>query len=202
VLLPEARKIFRSGGAIVDETTQMVRIGREIVESATASAPKSIHGRAGQPRRDLDIELGQLSFVARCGAPNVSDLDRGRRAGTLVTDMEAIQTIAELCLETPKDDDDFALEAIEEVQPGGHFFAAAHTMSCYRTAFYEPLVADLSNFGSWTYAGGKDATQRANGIWKQRLAECEAPVGDPEALASLQDFIRARTLQGGAVPVS
>ncbi|MEM7691119.1 MAG: trimethylamine methyltransferase family protein, partial [Pseudomonadota bacterium] len=32
-------------------------------------------------------------------------------------------------------------DALTEVDPGGHFFATAHTMDRYQTAFYEPLVA-------------------------------------------------------------
>ena len=36
--------------------------------------------------------------------------------------------------------------AIAEVQPGGHFFAAAHTMARYRTAFHEPMIARLVEF--------------------------------------------------------
>lgn len=451
VLLPQAREIFRAAGALVDDTTEMVRLGRDLVTQALASAPKSIHAHAGQAHRDLTLALGQLSFMAGCGAPNVTDIDKGRRAGTLadyenlvklvqgfdvlqwqgpyieaqdvaphlrhyavtraqltlsdkfpfvyargtpqveegfemvrlmrglsveqfksqancytvintnsprqldipmaqgiidfarygqptiitpfclagamapitvagaltlqhaealcgitlaqlsrpgapviygsfssnvnmksgspafgtpehvkatlgagqlarylglpwrsgggsasntpdaqaahetqfglwgstlagatvcvhsagwlegglsvsyeklITDLEAIQTIAELCLPTPQDDDAFGLDAIEEVQPGGHFFSAAHTMSRYRTAFYEPLVADLSNFGAWTEAGALTATQRANVIWKQRLANFQAPILNDNAVASLHDFIEKGTQKGGVAPVS
>src|ERR1700760_3414359 len=42
VLLPEARQIFAGAGAIVDETTGMVRIGRDIVTAHLAMAPRSI----------------------------------------------------------------------------------------------------------------------------------------------------------------
>ncbi|WP_204337658.1 trimethylamine methyltransferase family protein, partial [Klebsiella pneumoniae] len=42
VLLAEARELYRRAGAVVDEETQMVRIGRDIVAAALASAPKSI----------------------------------------------------------------------------------------------------------------------------------------------------------------
>lgn len=451
VLLPQAREIFRAAGALVDESTEMVRIGRDIVTRALASAPKQIHAYAGAPHRDLNLSLGQLSFMAGCGAPNVTDIDKGRRAGNLadyenliklvqgfdvlqwqgpyieaqdvpphlrhyavsraqltlsdkfpfvyargtpqveegfemvrimrglsdeafrskaycytvintnsprqldipmaqgiidfarygqpsiitpfclagamapitvagaltlqhaealcgitlaqltrpgapviygsfssnvnmksgspafgtpehvkatlgagqlasylglpwrsgggsasnspdvqaahetqfglwgstlagatvcvhaagwlegglsvsyeklITDLEALQTIAELCQPTPQDDDAFALDAIEEVQPGGHFFSAAHTMTRYRTAFYEPLVADLSNFGTWTEAGALSATQRANAVWKQRLADFVPPPMPGDAVAALHDFIADRTQKGGAAPVS
>ena len=62
VLLPEARKLFAAGGAQVDESTQMVRIGREIVQAALATAPRSIACRAGAAKRDFVLELGSLVF--------------------------------------------------------------------------------------------------------------------------------------------
>ena len=87
--------------------------------------------------------------------------------------------------------------AIAEVQPGGHFFAAAHTMARYRTAFYQPLVADLSNFGNWTESGAKTATERANAIWKRVIDQYQPPAGaDVTGDAILDDFIRRRTQEG------
>ena len=49
----------------------------------------------------------------------------------------------------------------------GHFFGAAHTMERYRSAFYAPLASDWSNFGQWTEAGAKTATERANGMRRE-----------------------------------
>jgi trimethylamine--corrinoid protein Co-methyltransferase len=46
VLLPEARDIFAAGGARVTDD-DMVHIGRDMVEAALKTAPKSIHCRAG-----------------------------------------------------------------------------------------------------------------------------------------------------------
>ncbi|WP_426036559.1 trimethylamine methyltransferase family protein [Cypionkella sp. TWP1-2-1b2] len=64
-----------------------------------------------------------------------------------------------------------SFDAIAEVQPGGHFFSVAHRMKRYQTAFYRPLVVDLSNHGAWTEAVALTADQRATAIWKQRLAD-------------------------------
>ena len=72
----------------------MVRIGRDIVAAALASAPKSIVARAGDRARDLTLEPAALSFLAGSGAPNVTDLDRGRRAGTLA-DFEDLTRIVQ-----------------------------------------------------------------------------------------------------------
>ncbi len=451
VLLPEARAIFQSAGALVDEATQIVRIGRDIVTNALSAAPKSIVARAGDRSRDLNLELGGLCFVAGAGAPNVTDIERGRRPGTLadfedlvrlaqsfdvihmqgphiepqdvaprfrhyamnhaqltlsdklpflyargtaqvmdgfemirlarglsedafrsavhcytvintnsprqldipmaqgiidfarwgqvsiitpfclagamapitvagaltlqhaealagitlaqltnagapvvygsfssnvdmksgapafgtpehvkatlgagqlarliglpwragggsaanisdaqaahetqfalwgavlagatvlihaagwleggltgsfekfITDIEALQTIAELCSSTPGDADAIGFEAIAEVQPGGHFFSAQHTMSRYRTAFYEPLVADWSNYGTWTEAGAKNATERANAVWKRAIGEFLAPASAAAAAETLDPFISRRKESGGAPPAS
>ncbi|TPN45407.1 MULTISPECIES: trimethylamine methyltransferase family protein [unclassified Mesorhizobium] len=451
VLLPQAREIFARAGALVDPETDMVRIGRDMVAAALASAPRSIHARGGDPSRDLTLELGSMTFLAGSGAPNVTDLERGRRPGTLaafeefiklvqhfdvlhmlgpcvepqdvdnrfrhyavnraqltlsdkfpfvfargtpqvedgfemlrlarglseeafrsdawcytvintnsprqldipmaqgiidfakagqvsiitpfclagamapitvagaltlqhaealagltlaqivrpgapvvygsfssnvdmksgapafgtpehvkatlgagqlarfiglpwrsgggsaanisdaqaahetqfalwgsvlagatvcihaagwlegglsvsleklVTDVEALQTVAELCAATPGDDDSIGFEAIAEVQPGGHFFSAGHTMARYRTAFYEPLVADWSNFGNWTQGGSKTASERATGIWRRILADFEPPASAAATAGVLDEFIARRTEEGGAPPVS
>ena len=82
VLLPEARRIYAAAGARVDEDSNMVFIGRDMVEAALLTAPKSIHGRAGARPRDITLELGNLVFQAGAGAPNATDLERGRRPGS------------------------------------------------------------------------------------------------------------------------
>ena len=61
----------------------------------------------------------------------------------LVTDMEVLQMVAELCAETQPDSAQ-TLDALAEISPGGHFFGSDHTMARYQTEFYEPLVADWS----------------------------------------------------------
>lgn len=43
-------------------------------------------------------------------------------------------------------DNALALDAFEEVAPGSHFFARAHTLANYETAFYESELADTSSF--------------------------------------------------------
>jgi len=120
----------------------------------------------------------------------------------LITDMEVLQMVAELCADTAPDSPQVSLDALAEVVPGGHFFAAAHTMARYQTAFYEPLVADWANFGTWTDSGAKTASQRATGIWKD-IINHDAGLGlDPARIGAMQDFIAARTAAGGALPES
>jgi trimethylamine--corrinoid protein Co-methyltransferase len=451
IALPEARAILARGGALVDESTQMVRIGRDLVEAALARAPRSFHAHAGDRRRDIEFALGNLYFLGGAGAPNVTDIERGRRAGTLddlenliriaqffdvihiqcahvepqdvdhrfrhyamlraqltlsdklpfvysrgrgqvldafemirrargvsedefaaaprcytvvntnsprtldlpmaqgiidfarfgqavvvspfclagamapvtvagamtlqhaealggivlaqlvrpgapviygsfssnvdlksgapkfgtpehvkatlasgqlarfvglpwrsgggssaysadaqaanetqfglwatvlagatmlihaagwleggladsyekfITDVETLQTVAELCTATPADAAAIGYDAIADVPPGGHFFSTPHTMARFRQAFYEPVARDSSNFGNWTEAGAKDATQRAHGIWKRILAEYQPPPSAAGIGEVLDPFIAARKAAGGALPES
>jgi trimethylamine--corrinoid protein Co-methyltransferase len=96
---------------------------------------------------------------------------------------------------------DTAFDAIEEVEPGGHFFATAHTMERYAQAFRDPIVADLTNHGTWTEAGSKTAPERATAEWKRRLAETPRPAHSEAAADRLAPFIEAGAKAGGAPPV-
>jgi trimethylamine---corrinoid protein Co-methyltransferase len=116
-----------------------------------------------------------------------------------INDIEALQVMAELC--APTDGTDTAWEALADVEPGGHFFATDHTMKRYSTAFYEPLVADLSNYGQWVEAGAKTATERALGIWQARLAAYRPPVGSEEIADRLAPEIERLEKAGGAAPL-
>ena len=120
----------------------------------------------------------------------------------LITDVEVLQMVAELCVDTPASADEIALGALEEVQPGGHFFGAGHTMERYQTEFYEPMVADFANYGTWTERGGVDATARATGIWKGILRDFTPPQGNGDRIAALEKYIADRTAAGGCAPVS
>ena len=115
-----------------------------------------------------------------------------------IVDVEMLQQMAELMQPVAFDEEELALDAIAEVGPGGHFFGAAHTLRRYQTAFYTPLLSDWSNFGQWTDGGAKDATQRANGLWKRILADFEPPPVDVARVEALDDFIARRTAAGGA----
>ena len=117
-------------------------------------------------------------------------------------DIEMLQMFAELFQPVGASVEDLALDAIAEVNSGGHFFGCAHTMARYRTAFYAPLVSDWQNFGQWTEAGAKTATDRAQVLWQESLARYAPPARDPAVVEAVDDFVARRTAEGGAPPVS
>lgn len=117
-----------------------------------------------------------------------------------INDIEALQIIAELCTPLASTSGDLGWEALTDVQPGGHFFATSHTMDRFSTAFYAPLVADLSNHGSWSAAGERTSTERATTIWQNVLAEFEPPEGAVARGHRIARFIADRSAAGGAPP--
>ena len=115
-----------------------------------------------------------------------------------INDIEALRVMAEMCRPVGEPPADLALDALAEVPPGGHFFAAQHTMERYEQAFYAPLVADLSNHGTWEKAGSQRSDERATAIWQKVLAEARPPAHAAEAAERLAPFIERRTAEGGA----
>jgi trimethylamine--corrinoid protein Co-methyltransferase len=115
-----------------------------------------------------------------------------------IIDAEMLQTMAAFLTPEVVDAETLALDAIREVGPGGHFFGAQHTLRHYETAFYSPLLSDWRNFEQWTAAGAPDATKRAQGIWRQLLADYELPKLDQGRQEAMKDYAARRTAEGGA----
>ena len=110
----------------------------------------------------------------------------------LIIDVEMMQMMAEFVEPLVVNDETLAIEAMREVQPGGHYFGTSHTMERYDSAFYAPLVSDWTNFETWNEAGGLDSAQRANATWKQALKDYEQPPLDPAILEELEEYVAKR----------
>ncbi len=82
-----------------------------------------------------------------------------------------------------------AMSAFEEVGPGKHFLGSAHTLANFETAFYRSTVADNNSYEQWSAEGSLDTAERANTLWKQMLAEYQAPELDPAIDEALQAFM-------------
>ena len=117
-----------------------------------------------------------------------------------INDIEALQTLAELCSAVPQAEGELAWSALADVAPGGHFFATRHTMQRYREAFYRPLVADLANFGAWENAGARTSAERATGIWKTTLENFRLPARGELAAERIAGYIEKHERAGGAPP--
>ncbi|MFQ5785859.1 MAG: trimethylamine methyltransferase family protein [Alphaproteobacteria bacterium] len=188
---PEYSRAALAGG-------QLARRYRLPYRSSNANAANVVDAQAA-------YESGMSLWAAVMGHANMILHGAGWLEGGLtasfekmIIDAEMLQMMAEFLRPIEVNDKTLGLDAIAGVGPGGHFFGAAHTLERYETAFYAPLVSDWRNFETWEEAGSLTATERANAIWKQMLADYEPPPLDPAIEEALRDFITRRKREKGA----
>ncbi len=82
VLLDEARDIFEAAGATVEDE-MMVRLDPDVITEAIRTAPSEFELLAPNPERSVALGGNNLVLAPVGGPPFVSDLENGRRPGTL-----------------------------------------------------------------------------------------------------------------------
>jgi trimethylamine--corrinoid protein Co-methyltransferase len=80
-LLPEARAILADAGAAIEPSGPRVRFDPAFVEQRIGTAPSVFTLHARNPERTTRIGEDWINFAVVGSAPNVSDLDGGRRMG-------------------------------------------------------------------------------------------------------------------------
>ncbi|MDG1459765.1 MAG: trimethylamine methyltransferase family protein [Pseudoprimorskyibacter sp.] len=78
-----ARKLLAEVGADVNHDTQTVQFDPALIEELMTGIPSEFTIHARNPTKTVSIGGNVLTFATVCGPSFVSDLDRGRRAGTL-----------------------------------------------------------------------------------------------------------------------
>ncbi len=82
-LHPQALDILRAAGADVEPGGQRVRLDRGLVMEQVRKAPERYTLHSRNPAHNVEIGGNWLSFGAVSSAPNVSDLEGGRRPGNM-----------------------------------------------------------------------------------------------------------------------
>ncbi|MFA9421447.1 MAG: trimethylamine methyltransferase family protein [Gammaproteobacteria bacterium] len=83
VLNEDARERFKQAGASVDDKTWMVKIDPSLVAQALESAPSEFVIYGATPEKNVTLGGDNIAFVSVGGPPHISDLDRGKRNGTI-----------------------------------------------------------------------------------------------------------------------
>ncbi|MEP3920737.1 trimethylamine methyltransferase family protein [Ascidiaceihabitans sp.] len=78
-----ARKLLAGIGADVDRSSHRVRFDPALVEEMLVGIPSEFTIHARNPEKTVLVGGNSLTFATVCGPSFVSDLDKGRRAGTL-----------------------------------------------------------------------------------------------------------------------
>ena len=80
---PKALDLWEKAGAKVDRAEERVWLDRDMVMELVAKAPAEFTWHARNPKYNFTMGGNHLAFNPNSGMPYVSDLDRGRRNGTL-----------------------------------------------------------------------------------------------------------------------
>ncbi|MEZ5339927.1 MAG: trimethylamine methyltransferase family protein [Acidimicrobiales bacterium] len=115
----------------------------------------------------------------------------------MVIDADLLAMVATFLQPLDTSHDSLALEAIDRIGPGGHFFGDEHTQARYETEFHAPLVSDWRNWETWQEAGAPTADERANRTARSLIDNFEAPPIDSGVEAELNDFVQRRKAEGG-----
>ncbi|HEY6483387.1 MAG TPA: trimethylamine methyltransferase family protein [Steroidobacteraceae bacterium] len=83
ILSPRGRAALAHAGAHVDEATQMVRLEPGMVAAALTGVPAEVNLIARNPVHSCRVGGRHVVFAPVAGPPSVSDLQRGKRSGTL-----------------------------------------------------------------------------------------------------------------------
>ncbi|MEM7565519.1 MAG: trimethylamine methyltransferase family protein, partial [Pseudomonadota bacterium] len=110
----------------------------------------------------------------------------------LIMDADRLGSYQKLMNGLDMDEDQFARDAYQEVEPGGHFLGSAHTMRHYQTAFYDAELSDSDNVETWEEKGSKDMRKRAFDKWNRMLASYEKPPMDPATKEALDEYVERR----------
>ena len=111
-----------------------------------------------------------------------------------------LQMISQFLNPISINDQEFGLDAMRQVGPGGHYFSSPHTLERYETAFYQPLLSDWRNFETWEDDNAMDATHRAHNLYQRVLKQFQKPSLDPSIVDELDAFVERRIMEGGQDP--
>lgn len=109
-----------------------------------------------------------------------------------ITDLEQLTIIQRLMAGFDMSEDAFAMDAIEEVGPGGIHFGSKHTLERFRTAFYDPSLQTTITYEQWKEEGKLSIQDRAVELVSQKIEEYEDPGIDPGLDEVLHEFMKRR----------
>jgi trimethylamine--corrinoid protein Co-methyltransferase len=82
-----------------------------------------------------------------------------------------------------------AVDLISKVGPGGEYLTDEHTLRNFRSEFYQPVIEERSNFGTWQKRGALSIEKRANAKWKEILENYTEPELPGDIERDLRKFV-------------
>ncbi len=183
---PEAAKILYGAGQLARRLGLPFRSGGALCGSKIPDAQAA-------------FEAANTLNATLLGGVNFALHSAGWLEGGLVTsfekfimDADQLGTLHSLAKGVDLSANGLALDAIQEVGPGGHFLGCQHTQNNFKDAFWRSDLLDYRPFESWFEDGAPDTVSIANARYKSLLGEYEKPALDPGVEEALNDYVTER----------
>ena len=138
----------------------------------------------------LSALLGRVHFVLHAAGFLESGLSAS--FAKMVIDADQLSHLLGIVKGLDIDDDAFALDAIRDVGPSGHFFGHDHTIEHYDSAFYRPMTAETGTWDQWVEEGRQDVEARAAAVAASLIDSFEPPPLDEGVAEGLDEFVARR----------
>ena len=160
---------FRSGGSLC---------GSKLPDAQAAYETAHTHNAA---------LLGGVNFMLHsCGwleGGLVSSFEK------FVMDADQLGALHQLAKGVAIDENAQALDAIEEVGPGGHYLGCAHTQKNFKEAFWRSDVLDYKPFETWDEEGARDTMLLAAQRMEKLMENYQKPELDPAIAEALETYV-------------
>ncbi len=180
---PEASKVLFGAGQLARRLGLPFRSGGALCGSKLPDAQA-----AYETNNTLQAALmGGVNFMLHsCGwleGGLVSSFEK------FIMDADQLGVIHSIANGIDVSEESLALDAIDEVGPGGHYLGCSHTQNNFKTAFWRSQLLDYKPFETWVEEGSNDTVALAARRVNFLLSEYQKPEIDPAIDEALQEFI-------------
>ena len=113
----------------------------------------------------------------------------------LVIDSEMAMIINRMAQGIEVSEETVALDVIQKVGIGRDYLGQRHTMECFRTEHFLPVVSDRTSFDTWTAKGAKSLMDRAGNEVNRILKEHSVEPVRTEVMETAARLIKSRIKQ-------
>ncbi|MDG5775293.1 trimethylamine methyltransferase family protein [Haloarculaceae archaeon H-GB1-1] len=106
-----------------------------------------------------------------------------------VLDCERIRYVQRFQRGYDLNDETFAVDLLEEVEPGGHFLNKRHTLEHSKTDHYMTKIFNRQSYDDWESKGSKDAFAAAHDRVNELLDTYERPPLDEDIEQELDEYV-------------
>ncbi len=138
----------------------------------------------------LTLAMGAAAGADIFGHMGISGVDQASSLDMLIMQSEMISYVESLNRDIIFDEDTFALDIIQEVEPKGSFLEKSHTRKHFRKELWFPSLLNRDIYDVWRDKGGKSMEKHCQERKEEILASHEPQPLDADVLRDLNKIVQ------------